>query len=79
MPVGILAASLCWRDLSNRETPTRKLPIDSVGLGLLVVWVGALQIVLDTGKNADWFASPQIVVLAVDRCRRVALPGSSGN
>ena len=48
----------------DRETPTRKLPIDTVGLGLLMVWVGALQVMLDTGKDADWFASTQIVVLA---------------
>jgi DHA2 family multidrug resistance protein len=34
-----------------------------VGLGLLIVWVGALQVMLDTGKDADWFASTQIVVL----------------
>ncbi|MEZ5565853.1 MAG: DHA2 family efflux MFS transporter permease subunit [Gammaproteobacteria bacterium] len=65
VPVGILAGVLCWNGLSNRETPTRKLPIDSVGLGLLVVWVGALQFVLDTGKNADWFASTQIVIFTI--------------
>ena len=29
---------------------------------LLLVWVGALQIMLDTGKDADWFSSPAIVV-----------------
>jgi DHA2 family multidrug resistance protein len=29
---------------------------------LLVVWVGALQVMLDTGKDADWFNSPAIVV-----------------
>ncbi len=65
VPVGLLASALCWQGLSKRETKTRKLPIDTVGLGLLVVWVGALQVVLDTGKNADWFASPQIVILAL--------------
>ncbi len=65
VPVGLLAASLCWRNLKARETPTRKLPIDRVGLGLLVVWVGSLQIMLDTGKDADWFASPQILVLLI--------------
>jgi len=65
VPVGLLATFLCWRGLAGRETPTRKLPIDSVGLGLLVIWVGALQIMLDTGKDADWFSSTQIVVLAV--------------
>lgn len=65
VPVGILAATICWRGLAKRETPTRKLPIDRMGLCLLVVWVAALQIVLDTGKNVDWFASPHIVVFAV--------------
>jgi len=37
----------------------------TVGLGLLVVWAGALQIMLDTGKNADWFESTRIIALAV--------------
>jgi DHA2 family multidrug resistance protein len=65
VPVGILAAFLCWTNLSNRETPTRQLPIDMVGLGLLIVWVGSLQIMLDTGKDADWFSSPTIVIEAL--------------
>jgi DHA2 family multidrug resistance protein len=56
---------LCWSNLKARETPTRKLPIDTVGLALLVIWVGALQTMLDTGKDADWFQSTQIVILAV--------------
>jgi len=65
VPVGFLVSFLCWRNLAKRETPTRRLPIDSVGLGMLVIWVGSLQIMLDTGKDADWFASPQIVILAL--------------
>ena len=36
-----------------------------VGLSLLVVWVGALQIMLDLGKDRDWFHRPLIVVLAI--------------
>jgi DHA2 family multidrug resistance protein len=47
-----------------RETVTRKLPIDGVGLGLLVIWVGALQVMLDKGKDLDWFHSGTIVALA---------------
>ena len=43
--------------LRRTETPTRKLPIDGSGSVLLVIWVGALQIMLDTGKDADWFSS----------------------
>ena len=65
VPVGLLVTFLCWNGLRDRETPTRKLPIDGVGLGLLVIWAGALQIMLDTGKNADWFGSTQIIVLAI--------------
>jgi DHA2 family multidrug resistance protein len=64
VPVGVAVSFLCWANLKDRETPTRKLPIDTVGLALLIVWVGALQVMLDTGKDADWFAATQIVVLA---------------
>ncbi|MGR6329305.1 DHA2 family efflux MFS transporter permease subunit [Sphingomonas sp. XXL09] len=65
LPVGIFCALTCWNGLKMRETPTRKLPIDTVGLGLLVVWVGALQMMLDLGKNADWFNDTTICVMAV--------------
>ncbi len=65
VPFGFLAAFLVWSNLAARETATRKLPIDTVGLGLLVVWVGALQLMLDLGKDADWFASTHIIVLAI--------------
>src|SRR6188768_80889 len=65
VPVGLVVSFLCWGNLKARETPTRKLPIDTMGLSLLVIWVGALQIMLDTGKDADWFQSTQIVILAI--------------
>src|SRR5664279_2159881 len=54
-----------WMIYQDRESPTRKLPIDTIGLGLLVVWIAALQIMLDKGKELDWFGSTQIIVLAV--------------
>jgi MFS transporter, DHA2 family, multidrug resistance protein len=65
VPVGLIVTALCWVGLQDRETVTRKLPIDMVGLGLLIVWAGALQVMLDTGKNEDWFESTQIIVLAL--------------
>ena len=65
VPVGLTVVFLCWNGLQGRETVTRKLPIDGVGLALLVIWAGALQVMLDTGKDADWFASTQIVILAI--------------
>ena len=65
VPVGLLSGFVTWRALFNRDTPTRKLPIDMVGLILLATWVGALQVVLDLGKNDDWFNSRIIVILSV--------------
>jgi MFS transporter, DHA2 family, multidrug resistance protein len=65
IPVGIVAAAVTWTIYRHRETATHKLPIDAVGLGLLVVWVGALQIMLDKGKDLDWFGSTAIVALAI--------------
>lgn len=64
LPVGALCVFFCWRGLKGRETPTRKLPIDTTGFVLLLIWVGAFQVMLDTGKEADWFASPAICVEA---------------
>ncbi|WP_028312234.1 DHA2 family efflux MFS transporter permease subunit [Derxia gummosa] len=63
VPVGIVAAAGTWAIYRKRETPTRKLPIDSIGLALLVLWVGSLQVALDKGKELDWFESPFIVAL----------------
>jgi DHA2 family multidrug resistance protein len=65
VPVGIFCVFVCWSNLKGLETPTRKLPIDRVGLALLFIWVGALQIMLDKGKDLDWFQSPFIVSLLV--------------
>ena len=65
VPVGVFCGAICWRFLRNHETATRKLSIDRVGLALLCVWVGALQVVLDQGKDLDWFSSHVIVALAI--------------
>lgn len=65
VPVGLGAAFITWRIYNKRETPIQKLPIDTVGLALLVVWVGALQIMLDKGKELDWFENGQIVALGL--------------
>jgi DHA2 family multidrug resistance protein len=65
VPVGLASGLAVWSIYRKRETPTVKVPIDKMGLGLLILWVGALQVMLDKGKDLDWFASPQIVVLAI--------------
>ncbi len=63
VPVGIAAAFATWAIFHKRETATARVPVDVVGLSLLVLWVGALQVMLDKGKDLDWFNSTQIVAL----------------
>ncbi|MGZ5177048.1 MAG: DHA2 family efflux MFS transporter permease subunit, partial [Burkholderiales bacterium] len=73
IPVGLLAAAATWAIYRRRDTPTRKVPIDKVGLGLLVLWVGSMQVMLDKGKDLDWFHSGQVVTLAVIAALGLAL------
>ena len=65
IPVGIVAALSSWAIYRKRESIVHKLPIDKLGLALLVVWISAMQMVLDLGKENDWFHSGLIVGLAV--------------
>jgi len=65
IPVGLLAAGITWGIFHKRESTTRKVPIDGIGLALLVLWVGSLQLMLDKGKELDWFHSPEILTMAV--------------
>ena len=64
VPVGIVATLLSAWLLRGRETPTARVPVDRVGIGLLAIGVGSLQVMLDRGKDLDWFNSPAIVALA---------------
>jgi DHA2 family multidrug resistance protein len=65
VPVGIASGLATWVIYKKRETATQRLPIDKIGVFLLVLWVGALQVMLDKGKDLDWFNSGQIITLAV--------------
>ncbi len=65
VPVGLGAAWIARQQLKGRETATVSQPIDAVGLGLLVVGVGCLQMVLDRGKELDWFNSTEVVIMAI--------------
>lgn len=51
--------------LRGRETHTERRRIDAVGLALLVIGIGSLQIMLDRGKELDWFSSQEIIILTV--------------
>ncbi len=67
--INVVPALLCalyvWRSLQPCESAAVRVPVDRVGLALLVVWVGAMQIMLDKGKELDWFASPFVVALGL--------------
>ena len=64
VPIALGCAPVIARLLRRFETEKVKAPIDIVGLILLIVFVGALQIMLDIGKDHDWFASVEIRALA---------------
>jgi len=65
IPIGLFAGTLTWVLYRKRETATMRVPIDAIGLALLMTWVGSLQVMLDKGKDLDWFNSPQIICLAL--------------
>ncbi|PWT72009.1 MAG: MFS transporter [Proteobacteria bacterium] len=73
LPLGAVVAAGAWSLLRERETPIRKVPVDFVGLALLIVGVGALQILLDRGNELDWFESAEIIVLACTALLSLAL------
>lgn len=50
-PIAIGCAFIGWNLLQRYTDPLSKNPIDRVGLVLLVVWVAALQLMLDEGKG----------------------------
>lgn len=65
IPIGIVAGVLSWQQLKDRETDIVAMPIDRMGLILMVVGVGALQMMLDRGRELDWFSSGEIIILTV--------------
>jgi DHA2 family multidrug resistance protein len=65
LPVGAFAAATSWMLLRRRESKKIKLPIDGIGLGLLIVGVGCLQFMLDNGNDKDWFNSTEITLAAL--------------
>jgi MFS transporter, DHA2 family, multidrug resistance protein len=67
LPVGILAALMVFTFIEDppylERTHLRRM--DFLGFAFMSVWLGALQVMLDKGQEADWFASSWIRTLAV--------------
>ncbi|MGV3347148.1 hypothetical protein ACGVWS_16090, partial [Enterobacteriaceae bacterium LUAb1] len=62
---GGIVVLLTLQTLRHRETETHIQPMDTVGLALLVIGVGCLQIMPDRGRELDWFNSEEIIILTV--------------
>lgn len=60
VPIAGAGGFALWWLMRGQADPKAQALIDKVGLILLVIWVGALQIMLDEGRNHDWFADPHI-------------------
>src|SRR5437016_126853 len=70
IPVGVISLLLTSRvikDPPHLSGARRKggISIDYIGLGLLAVGLGALQVVLDKGQREDWLESHMILYLSV--------------
>jgi DHA2 family multidrug resistance protein len=65
VPIAIICGAVNLNLLRRFETLITKNKVDFVGLLLLILWVSALQIMLDEGKNYDWFESTEIWMLLI--------------
>jgi DHA2 family multidrug resistance protein len=65
VPVGIVSAAMCFMFLEDPPYLKDKKAgrIDYIGFGLLTLWIGCLQVMLDKGQDVDWFSSSFIRVL----------------
>jgi len=64
LPFGLIVSGVVWMLMKDQESERKRLPVDYVGLLLLIVGIGTLQILLDRGNELDWFNSPLIIGLA---------------
>lgn len=65
LPIAFAGGFFAWQLLKRYTEPLQRNPIDRFGLVLLIIWVASLQLMLDEGKDLDWFASTKIVTLAI--------------
>jgi MFS transporter, DHA2 family, multidrug resistance protein len=69
LPVGILTLFLVMRMVEDppylRRVKGAGIRVDYIGIALLAIGIGALQVLLDKGQEDDWFGSHFITTLAV--------------
>ena len=70
VPVGLLAFFSVTALVEDppwvkRQTQSRDKGIDYIGIGLIALGIGSMQVMLDRGEDDDWFGSPMIRIFAV--------------
>lgn len=69
LPIGIMTLLLVFRLIDDPPWAKRAagagIKIDYIGVALLTLGVGALQVMLDKGQEDDWFGSHFILTLAI--------------
>ncbi len=68
VPVGIVSLYLTHRLVEDPpwvQAGARSVRVDYIGLGLIVIGLGALQVVLDKGQRDDWFGSSFITTMFI--------------
>ncbi|HLH12207.1 MAG TPA: DHA2 family efflux MFS transporter permease subunit [Methylovirgula sp.] len=66
VPVGILAVVLVGIMVQDPPWVKReRRPIDLIGLGLIGLGLGCLEVMMDRGEDADWFNSSFIFTMAL--------------
>ena len=65
IPIGLMAALLSYIYLKPTKKSEDGRSIDWLGIFLLTIGVGSLQVVLERGQTDDWFSATYILVLTI--------------
>jgi len=66
LPLGVMAGVLTWQLVPEPDHGrTQSDSVDWIGLALLIIGIGSLQILLERGESKDWFASKEIIIETV--------------
>lgn len=67
LPFGVISTFVAYSVYKRLgiDNKREKVPIDKVGVFLLVIGIGALQIMLDKGRQYDWFQNNYILALGI--------------
>ncbi|MGH6849758.1 MAG: DHA2 family efflux MFS transporter permease subunit [Methylocella sp.] len=66
LPVGMIAVFFVW--VLVEDPPWHKKTsryVDYIGLSLITLGLGCMQVLLDRGEDADWLGSPFIRIMAI--------------